>query len=71
MAQLSGCHSTAQNVAGTIPGQVYAWDVGSVPSWGGVTGNQPMFLSHIDVSLPLLLQKQKNKKTKKTKNKIF
>ena len=35
--------------------RAHACVVGQVPSWGHVGGNQSMYLSHIDVSLPLFL----------------
>ena len=38
-----------------FPVRAHAWVVGQVPRWGCARGNQLMFLSHIDFSLPLFL----------------
>ena len=38
-----------------VPVRAQAWVAGQVPSWECVRGNQLMYLSHINVSLPLFL----------------
>ena len=38
-----------------FPVRAHAWVVGQVPGWGHARGSQLMFLSHIEVSLPLYL----------------
>ena len=38
-----------------FPVRTRAWGVGQVPSWGQARGNQSVYLSHIDVSLPLFI----------------
>ena len=55
VVQLVGCCPAKPNVTGLIPGQGTCLAVGSVPSLGGTRGNQLMFLSHTDASLPLFL----------------
>ena len=54
VAELVGHHSVKQRVAGSIPSQGTCV-VGLVPLWGGYESNQLMFLSHINISLPLFL----------------
>ena len=56
MAQFIGCHPSKQKVAHLIPNQ-HTWIGLQVQSMVRVhmTGNQSMFLFHIDVSLPLFL----------------
>ena len=49
------CQSANQKVAGSVLIRAHAWVAGQVPGWGHVRGNQLMFLSHINVSLPLFL----------------
>ena len=82
VAQLVGAPCRNQRVAGVIPGQDTCLGCGPVPGPGpydpqsgrkpslvqGCTGgNQSMFLSHIDVSLPssLLKSNEKHKKINK------
>ena len=38
-----------------FPVRAQAWVSGQAPHWGRVRGNLSMFLSHVDVSLPLFL----------------
>ena len=54
-----------QRVAGSISGRGTCVVVGQVPSWGHERGNQLMFLSPIDVSLPFFLPPCLSLKTKK------
>ena len=42
-------------VASSIPGGAHAWVTGQVPIWGCARGNQSMYFSHIDISLPPFL----------------
>ena len=42
-----------------FPVRAHAWGAGQVPSWGHARGNQWMYLSHIDVSLPPFPPKNK------------
>ena len=44
-----------RKLAGLIPVRAHAWVVGQVPGWGYATGNQSMFISHIDAFLPLFI----------------
>ena len=55
VAQLIGCQPVKWKVAGSIPIQGTCLGCGQVPGWGSVTGSQLMFLSQIDVFLPLFL----------------
>ena len=54
---LSGLSTSLQTEGSPVlfPIGAHAWVAGQVPSWGCVRGNQLMFLSHTDVSLPLFL----------------
>ena len=54
-AQWAGCHPTDQKVTGFIPGQGTCQGFSQVPGWGHGRGNLLVFLSHINVSLPLFL----------------
>ena len=54
-SQLVGRRPKNQKVTSLIPGWAHAWIVGLVPGWAHTEGNRSMFLSHIDVSLPLFL----------------
>ena len=45
----------AERLLVRFPVRAYAMVAGQVPSWGHVRGNYLMFLSHINVSLPLFL----------------
>ena len=38
-----------------FPVRAHGWVMGQVPSWRRARGNKLMFLSHVDVSLPLFL----------------
>ena len=53
-----------------FPVRAHAWVVGQVPGWLGVRrSNQSMFLSHITISLPLLLPPPPSlSKTKRKQN---
>ena len=53
VAQLVGAPSHTLEVVGWIPGQEKYLGCGSGPGWTRLRGNQSMFLSHINVSLPL------------------
>ena len=54
---LSGLNVIPQTKRSLVrfPVRAHAWVAGQVPGWGHVRGNQSMFLSHIDISLPLFL----------------
>ena len=53
-----------------FPVWAHAWVAGWVPSWGHARGNQSIFLSHINVSLPLFLPPFSLSRNKQI-NKIF
>ena len=57
MVWLSGLNTSlgAKRSLVQFPLRAHAWVVGQIPSWGHVIGNRMMYLSHIDVSLPLFL----------------
>ena len=55
VAQWVGCVPTNWKVTCSIPSQGTCLVAGQVPSWEHVRGNQSMFLSLIDVSLPFSL----------------
>ena len=54
---LSGLSTSLQTERPLVqcPVRAHASVVSQVPSWGCARGNQSMFLSHIDVSLPFFL----------------
>ena len=56
VAQLAGRRPVKQKVSCSIPVRAHAWVVGWSPVRVRTEGNQSIFLSHIDVSLPLLLR---------------
>ena len=51
---LSGLSAELRTERSTVqfPVRTHAWVAGQVPSWGCARGNQLMYLSHTDVSLP-------------------
>ena len=54
VAPQTECWSANQKVAGSLSSQGHAWGVGQVLRWG-CEGDNRLFISHIVVSLPLLL----------------
>ena len=54
---LSGLSTSLQTEGSPVwfPVRAHAWVAGQVPSWGLARGNWSMYLSRIDVSLPLFL----------------
>ena len=50
-----------KKVAGSIPSQGMCLGCGQVPSWGHGRDNQPMFLSHTDISFSIPSPHSKNK----------
>ena len=52
LSELSACLWTERLLVQFVV-RANAWVVGWVPGLGPASGNQLMFLSHIDVSLPL------------------
>ena len=72
---LSGLSAILQTERSLVqfPVRARAWVVGQVPSWGGVRGNQFMYLSCMCLSLsfsPLPLSVNKNLKEKKKTTKL-
>ena len=53
VAQWTECQHASQTVAGWLSVRVHAWIAGQVSSRWHVKGNWSVYLSHIDVSLPL------------------
>ena len=52
LSGLSACLRTKGSPV-QFPDRAHAWVSGQIHGWGGVRGNRSMYLSHIDVSLPL------------------
>ena len=63
VAQWVECQPVNQKVTGLIPSQGTCLGHRPDPGWGAVRGSQMIFLSHINVSLPLFLSpfRSKNK----------
>ena len=55
VARWTECRPANWKVAGSICSRAHAWVAAQVPSWGPARGSQSMYLSHIDISLPLFL----------------
>ena len=55
MAQWAGMVLQTKRSLVRFLARAQAWVVGSVPGWGCARGSPLMFLSHVDVSLPLFL----------------
>ena len=55
VAQWIECQSKNQRVISSVPSQRISWILGQIPSGEHVRGNRSMYLSHIDISLPLFL----------------
>ena len=71
VAQSGGHHSAKPKATGSIPARGTQMGCGLVPIRVCERGNQSMFLSHMDISLPLFLPPSlslsKNKQTNKKK----
>ena len=53
VAQWTECRPANPKLLVRFPVRAHAWVAGQVPIWGRARGNQSMYFSHINVSLPL------------------